>query len=133
MKRLFLIVGLSVVVVGSGVAAATMLSARPSSSPSPDKHESDEVGIHGGPISRFHGMKCNLVDVSTLPGNWTHGDYVSTVEGLGDARLVPMAAQSDCGKPIVTVGHQHGPPDFVIKKIKDHQPDSEEPAETPGS
>jgi hypothetical protein len=138
MKRLILVVGLSVAVVGSGVAGAAMLSARFSSSPSAEKKqaelESEDSGIHGGPISRFHGMSvCKLVDVSKLPGNWTHGDYVSAVEGLGDASMVPIAAHSDCGKPMVAVGHGHGPPDFVIDKTKTGQRDGAEPEETPGS
>lgn len=54
---------------------------------------------HGGPKPRFHDAKvCNLVDVSTLPGNWTHGDYVSAVEKK-DPSKVSEAARSDCGKP----------------------------------
>jgi hypothetical protein len=54
---------------------------------------------HGGPKSRFHDAgECNLVDVSTLPGNWTHGDYVSAVE-KSDPSKVREAAQSRCGKP----------------------------------
>jgi hypothetical protein len=141
-KRLILVLGLSVAVLGSGVAAATVLSAGPSPAPSKDKKqagkpaekESDETGIHGGPISRFHTVSaCKLIDVSTLAGNWTHGDYVSTVEALGDASLVPIAAHSDCGKPMVAVGHRHGPPDFVTKKVKAHQQGAAGPEETPGS
>ncbi|MGH2794933.1 MAG: hypothetical protein ACRDKG_11585 [Actinomycetota bacterium] len=57
------------------------------------------VAGHGGPKPRFHDAKvCNLVDVSKLPGNWTHGDYVSAVEAK-DPSKVREAAQSDCGKP----------------------------------
>ncbi|MEX2556870.1 MAG: hypothetical protein WEB06_14740 [Actinomycetota bacterium] len=57
------------------------------------------VGNHGGPNPRFHDARvCNLVDVDTLPGNWTHGDYVSAVEKK-DPSKVREAAQSDCGKP----------------------------------
>ena len=58
-----------------------------------------EVGTHGGPKARFHDSReCNLVNVSTLPGNWTHGDYVSAVEKK-DPSKVREAAQSRCGKP----------------------------------
>src|ERR687885_448651 len=126
MKRLILVLGVCAAALGSGVAAAAVLSASPSPSPSPDQrqahssadNQSDDGGIHGGPILRFHGASgCNLVDVSTLPGSWTHGDYVSTVEALADPSLVPLAAHSDCGKPRVAVGHRHGPPDFVLHKI----------------
>lgn len=57
------------------------------------------VGNHGGPNPRFHDARvCNLVDVSKLPGNWTHGDYVSAVEKK-DPSKVREAAHSDCGKP----------------------------------
>jgi hypothetical protein len=56
-------------------------------------------GVHGGPKPRFHDAgECNLVDVSTLPGNWTHGDYVSAVEKK-DPSKVQEAARSRCGKP----------------------------------
>lgn len=140
MKRVILVMGISVAVLSSGLAAASVLSAGPSPSGSAEPkqagqgqdNESDEGGIHGGPISRFHAVSgCKLTDVSTLPGNWTHGDYVSAVEALGDSSLVPTAAQSDCGKPMVAVGH-HGPPDFVLQKFEARQRDSAEP-ETPGS
>jgi hypothetical protein len=72
--------------------------------------ENDDEGVHGGPIERFHDPAvCDLVDVSGLPGNWTHGDYVSAVEALGDPELVPIAARSACGKP----AHVGGPPDHA--------------------
>lgn len=58
------------------------------------------VGQRGGPKPRYHDKgDCNLVDTSKLPGNWTHGDYVSAVEKQDPSR-VREAAQSDCGKPI---------------------------------
>jgi hypothetical protein len=140
MKRLILILGVSVAVLGSGLAAASVLSAGPSPSASADTkqarqgHDNEtDGGIHGGPISRFHTVSgCKLTDVSTLPGNWTHGDYVSAVGALGDSSLVPTAAQSDCGKPMVAVGHLHGPPDFVLQRFEARQRGSAEP-ETPGS
>lgn len=57
------------------------------------------TGTHGGPKPRFHDAgECNLVDVSKLPGNWTHGDYVSAVEKK-DPSKVQEAAHSRCGKP----------------------------------
>lgn len=66
-------------------------------------------GPHGGPKPRFHDAgECNLVDVSTLPGNWTHGDYVSAVE-KSDPSKVREAAHSRCGKPIK--GGPKGPKD----------------------
>jgi hypothetical protein len=141
MKRLILVLGVAVAVLGSGVAAATMLSAGPSPSPSPDKkhagkpaeNDPDELGIHGGSISRFHTTtECKLVDISTLPGNWTHGDYVAAVAAQADASLVPIAARSDCGKPSVAAGHRHGPPDFVDEKIEAHRPGGAGPAKSPG-
>lgn len=56
-------------------------------------------GIHGGPKPRYHDAKvCDLVDVKKLPGNWTHGDYVSAVEKK-DPSKVQEAAHSQCGKP----------------------------------
>ncbi|HET7870440.1 MAG TPA: hypothetical protein VFM85_09005 [Actinomycetota bacterium] len=126
-KRLILVLGVSVAVLGSGLAAASVLSRQGRD------NESDEGGIHGGPISRFHTVSaCKLTDVSTLPGNWTHGDYVSAVAAAGDPAQVPLAAHSECGKPMVAVWHGHGPPNFVLQKIKGHQRGSAEP-ETPGS
>src|SRR5687767_14770933 len=60
---------------------------------------SDDGGVHGGPKPRFHDAReCNLTDVSKLPGNWTHGDYVSAVEKSGPSK-VREAARSRCGKP----------------------------------
>src|SRR5918996_420981 len=59
----------------------------------------DDAGVHGGPKPRYHDAReCNLVDVSKLPGNWTHGDYVSAVEKQ-DPSKVREAAHSRCGKP----------------------------------
>jgi hypothetical protein len=61
--------------------------------------QAGDEGVHGGPKPRFHDAKvCDLVDVSKLPGNWTHGDYVSAVE-KDDPSKVREAAQSPCGKP----------------------------------
>jgi hypothetical protein len=69
----------------------------------------EDDGIHGGPIERFHrAAACDLVDTSPLPGNWTHGDYVTAVSRLGDPALVREAAHSSCGKPMVSL--RKGPP-----------------------
>jgi hypothetical protein len=135
MRRVLIVGTLVVTVVASGVATATVLSrSGPSAAPSPKKALGTEAAenerepggttrrhaaVHGGPIDRFHDSSaCNLVDVSTLVGNWTHGDYVSAVAALGQPSLVPKAARSDCGKPMVAVGHRHGPPDFVQQKLE---------------
>lgn len=129
----------------TGVAAASILSAPPAASPAPspppglmrsadvDDGPDDadtkgdpkrDAGIHGGPIERTHDAgACGLVGVGGLPGNWTHGDYVSAVAALGDPALVPIAAQSDCGKPAQAGGpsaqgggppeHAGGPPEHA--------------------
>jgi len=76
-----------------------------------------DAGVHGGPIERFHGAgDCALVDVSGFPGNWTHGDYVTAVARLGDPALVPEAARSDCGKPMVAVD-RGGPPAHALENM----------------
>ena len=83
--------------------------------PDPD---GDDLGRTGGAIERFQRAgACDLVDVSGLAGNWTHGSYVSAVAALGDPALVPTAAHSDCGKPTVSVGHGNGPPEHALEKI----------------
>jgi hypothetical protein len=74
----------------------------------------EEAGIHGGVIGRFHASRgCSLVSIAGLPGNWTHGDYVTAVAGLGDAALVVEAAHSDCGKPLHAGGS--GPPAHALE------------------
>ncbi len=147
MKRLILALAVVAVVLTSGVAAANMLSTRPSPSPRTEKDQarlapekaSDEseeagAGVHGGPIERFHETGgCSLVDVSTLQGNWTHGDYVAAVAALGDSSLIPTAAHSDCGKPMASVGHRHGPPDFVQHKLEARKTGDKGPKDIPGS
>src|SRR6266536_3569262 len=127
MKRLILALAVVAVVLTSGVAAANMLSTRPSPSPRTEKDQarlapekaSDEseeagAGVHGGPIERFHETGgCSLVDVSTL---------------------IPTAAHSDCGKPMVSVGHRHGPPDFVQHKLEARKTGGDKgPKDIPGS
>lgn len=84
-----LAVAVSVSVLLSGVAVASVVASS-RQSPHP-KHadpsdrleisdEADQAGVHGGSIVRFHQAGgCPLTSVAGLPGNWTHGDYVSTV------------------------------------------------------
>jgi hypothetical protein len=72
----------------------------------------DGGGVHGGPIQRFHAAEaCELAAVGGLPGNWTHGDYVSAVAAsTDDPAMMVEAAHSECGKPMHAVDHGGGPP-----------------------
>lgn len=90
-----------------------------------------ETGTHGGPKPRFHDShECNLVDVSTLPGNWTHGDYVSAVEKKNPSK-VSEAAHSPCGKPTHA---KHGKKDKQKDKDEsDSAPKKAKPSSKPGS
>jgi hypothetical protein len=100
----------------SGIATAGVLAG----SKADDKAEGSEqdAGVHGGPIERFHTAgSCDLTAVSSLPGNWTHGDYVSAVAANGSPDQIREAAHSDCGKPMVAVGHGGGPPEHAIEHI----------------
>jgi hypothetical protein len=117
MKRAALAGAVLVSTLLSGVAVASVMA---SSGQSPNgnaddrsdhQETADEAGVHGGPIDRFHGSgSCGLTSVSALPGNWTHGDYVSAVAmATGDSTMIVQAAQSDCGKPMVAV-NQGAPP-----------------------
>jgi hypothetical protein len=111
-KRIVLAIVVTFVVGISGIAAAGVLAAGGN-----DKSEANEqdAGVHGGPIERFHETgSCDLTAVSSLPGNWTHGDYVSAVAAAGDPAQIPVAAHSDCGKPMVSVGHGGGPPAHAL-------------------
>jgi hypothetical protein len=129
MRRSALVMGAAFALVFSGAAAASVLRSNPSTTPGPGEHpEGTEVlgdidaGTLGGPIERFHEAgACDLIDVSALPGNWTHGSYVSAVEQAGDPSLVPLAARSDCGKPMVAVGHG-GPPAHALEHIPGGSP-----------
>jgi hypothetical protein len=110
----------TVVLGASGIATAGILSAAGSSSDPNDKAEANEqdAGVHGGPIDRFHQAgSCDLTRVSSLPGNWTHGDYVSAVAAGGNPALIRQAAWSDCGKPMVAVGHGGGPPEHALEHM----------------
>jgi hypothetical protein len=136
MRRGVLTVLVSFVLGLSGVAAASVLTSGPSS-PAPSKApaglppsgnskgsdsnaEGSDSGVHGGPTARFHDAgQCGLTDVSSLQGNWTHGDYVSAVaQAGGDQSLIPQAAHSDCGKPMVAVGLGGGPTNQAIAHMK---------------
>jgi hypothetical protein len=99
----------------SGIATAGVLAGARH-----DEAETNEqdAGVHGGPIDRFHQAgSCDLTAVSSLPGNWTHGDYVSAVAASGDPAQIPLAARSDCGKPMVAVGHGGGPPAHALEHM----------------
>jgi hypothetical protein len=75
----------------------------PASRPTNAGDQADEAdqGVHGGAIERLHAPGgCGLVSIGGLPGNWTHGDYVTAVAGLGNETLVVEAAHSGCGKPM---------------------------------
>ena len=97
----------------SGIATAGVLAR----AGSPEANEQD-AGVHGGPIERFHQAgSCDLTAVSSLPGNWTHGDYVSAVAAAGDPAQIPLAARSDCGKPKVAIGHGGGPPAHALEHM----------------
>src|SRR5215204_6367047 len=56
---------------------------------------------------------CDLTAASSLPGNWTHGDYVSAVAENGNAAQIREAAHSDCGKPMAAAGDGGGPPEHA--------------------
>jgi hypothetical protein len=128
MKRLAVAVVALVCLLLSGVALGSVVanSTRPTPDSSPGR-PSGRAGssgavtaVHGGPIDRFHGSGCTLTNVSTLLGNWTHGDYVSAVAmASGDSTMIMQAAQSDCGKPMVALNHS-GPPANALAAIQQH-------------
>ena len=112
MKRGILAFVITFVLAVSGIATAGVLTGA-----GDDKGEGNDqdAGVHGGPIERFHGGgSCDLTAVSSLPGNWTHGDYVSAVATNGSPAQIRDAAHSDCGKPMVSMGHG-GPPDHALE------------------
>jgi hypothetical protein len=103
----------------SGIATAGVLAGGHDDK-ADDKAEGNEqdAGVHGGPIERFHTAgSCDLTAVSSLPGNWTHGDYVSAVAANGSSTQIREAAHSDCGKPMVAVGHGGGPPEHALEHM----------------
>jgi hypothetical protein len=108
----------------SGVATAAVFAGTGSPLGGPpgrsDKAEVNvkDPGVHGGPIERFRDAgSCDLTAVGSLPGNWTHGDYVSAVAAGGDSAQIREAAWSDCGKPMVAVGHGGGPPEHALEHM----------------
>jgi len=117
-RRLALGIGIGATFVLSGAAGA-VIGSRPSPAEPPrapvalsqllaGAGHQDGEGIHGGPIARFHGAgRCDLTAVGSLPGNWTHGDYVAAV-AQADPTQASTAARSDCGKPMVAVTHGNG-------------------------
>ena len=111
MKRRVLTFVAVFVLAGSGIATASVLAGAKD-----DKAEGTEqdAGVHGGPIERIHTAgPCDLTAVSSLPGNWTHGDYVSAVAENGNAAQIREAAHSDCGKPMAAAGDGGGPPEHA--------------------
>jgi len=123
-RRNVLALSVALVLGVSGVATAAVFAGTGSPSGGPpdrsDKAEANEkdAGVHGGPIERFHHAgSCDLTAVGLLPGNWTHGDYVSAVAAGGEAGEIREAAWSDCGKPMVAVGHGGGPPEHALEHM----------------
>lgn len=131
MKRGVLTFVVMFVLAVSGIATAGVLAG--------DKDEKGEgneqdAGVHGGPIERFHmAGSCDLTAVSSLPGNWTHGDYVSVVAANGDAAQIREAAHSDCGKPMVAVGHGGGPPEHALEHMAAGKTNTDGKADVAGS
>jgi hypothetical protein len=115
----------------SGIATAGVLAGAQD-----DKAEGNEqdAGVHGGPIERFHmSGSCDLTAVSSLPGNWTHGDYVSAVAANANPAEIRLAAHSDCGKPMVSVGHGGGPPEHALEHMAAEKTHAGSKAEDEGS
>ena len=121
MRRILLIGGFSVLLSGAVGAVALTAFAGGGDQGEADQGGTDQgavqgeqredAGVHGGPIERFHlSGGCDLVGLAGLPGNWTHGDYVTAVDALGDASVIVEAAHSDCGKPMKSVDHHGGGP-----------------------
>ena len=124
MRRNVLAFVVTLVLGVSGVATAAVFAGTGSPSGGPpgrsDQVEANEsdTGVHGGPIERFHDAgACDLTAVGSLPGNWTHGDYMSAVAAGANPALIRQAAWSDCGKPMVAVGHGGGPPDHALEHV----------------
>jgi hypothetical protein len=139
MRRSVLVMAAAFALVFSGAAAASVLGSGSSATPEPGEYpEGTEVladtdpGTLGGPIERFHEAgACDLTDVSVLSGNWTHGSYVAAVAQAGDPSLVPDAARSDCGKPMVAVDHG-GPPENGLEHIPEGTPGAASEAHSQG-
>jgi len=141
MRRSVLVMAAAFALAFSGAAAASVLGSASPTTPEPGDHPEGTEALDdtdpdtiGGPIERFHKAgACDLTDTSALPGNWTNGSYVAAVGQAGDASLVPLAAHSDCGKPMVAVGHG-GPPANAQEHIPGGSPGAASEAEgQPGS
>ena len=140
MRRLGIVVGAFLCLAVVGAAAWGVVGGlRPAAPGGADRAapgaaqgaQGDDGGVHGGPIERFHRAgPCDLVHVSGLPGNWTHGDYVAAVAASGGPELVRQAAHSDCGKPVVAVDKGGGPPAHALENMAAAQERAEE-AEDP--
>ena len=124
MRRNVLAFVVTLVLGVSGVATAAVFAGTGSPSGGPpgrsDQAEANEsdAGVHGGPIERFHDAgSCDLTAVGSLPGNWTHGDHAEAPRRRRQPGLDPPAAWSDCGKPMVAVGHGGGPLDHALEHV----------------
>jgi hypothetical protein len=130
-KRGVLAFAVAFVLAVSGIATAGVFAG--AGDGTTEGNEQD-AGVHGGPVERFHQAgTCDLTTVSSLPGNWTHGDYVSEVAANGDSAQIREAAHSDCGKPMVAVGHGGGPPEHALKHMAAGQAHAGGMAEDEGS
>jgi len=100
-RRRVLVVVLSIVTVAllAGASAASISIRNSRANQAQAQQESEEEGVHGGPVERHHGSGCDLVDTSSFEGNWTHGDYVNAV-AEADPSKASEAARSRCGKPV---------------------------------
>jgi hypothetical protein len=102
----------------SGIATAGVLAGANDDQDAKAEPKEQDAGVHGGPVERFHKAgSCDRTVVSSLPGNWTHGDYVSAVAANGNAAQIREAAHSDCGKPRAAVGHGGGPPEHALEHM----------------
>lgn len=115
MRRGVLAFAVAFVLALSGIATAGVVAGG-----GDDKSQGNDqdAGVHGGPIERLHQAgSCDLTAVSSFHGNWTHGDYVSAVAVNGTSAQIQEAAHSDCGKPMVSVGHGGGPPEHALEHM----------------
>jgi len=102
---------LTFVIATMAMAAGASVSNHPSANPAAAAEATSQrtrngskeaAGERGGPIERVHdAATCDLADVTGLPENWTHGDYVRAVARSGKDHAVREAARSACGKPTV--------------------------------
>jgi hypothetical protein len=73
--------------------------------------ETQDQGIPGGSITRFHGntdVNCALPSgADALESNWNHGMYVEAWAATKDPTKIVIAAHSPCGKPMQAAFHGH--------------------------